>query len=134
MIALQSIKMELSPFFILHNCIAIYLNWSYLPLKNYNLWLHCNLLNWSYLPFNFFCVIALQSIKLELLPFFICSRLHCNLLKWSCLVFKKNCVIALQSIKLGLPPILKKFVQFHCNLLNWSCLPFFILRDCIAIY
>jgi hypothetical protein len=47
--------------------------------------LHCNLLNWSYLPF-LFCVIALQSIKLEFPPFF------------------KFCAIALQSIKLELSP------------------------------
>jgi hypothetical protein len=46
--------------------------------------LHCNLLNWSYFPF-LFCAIALQSIKLELPPFFIL------------------CAIALQSIKLELP-------------------------------
>jgi hypothetical protein len=45
----------------------------------FNYPLHCNLLNWSYLSF-IFCVIALQSIKLELPLFFIFSRLHCTLL------------------------------------------------------
>ena len=93
--------------------------------------LHCNLLNLSYLPFLFcaialqsiklelppfflFCTIALQSIKLELPPFFLCARLHWNLLNWSYLPFL-FCAIALQSIKLELPL-------------------FFILRDCIAIF
>jgi hypothetical protein len=32
--------------------------------------LHCNLLDWNYLPF-LFCMIALQSIRLELPPFLI---------------------------------------------------------------
>ena len=52
--ALQSIKLELPPFF-------------------YFAQLHSNLLNWDYLPFLLFFVIGLQSIKLELSPFFICS-------------------------------------------------------------
>jgi hypothetical protein len=59
-------------------------------------------------------MIALQSIKLELPPFFYFVGLHCNLLNWSCLPIL-FCAIALQSIKLELPP-------------------FYILCDCIAIY
>jgi hypothetical protein len=106
-IALQSIKLELPPLYILHDCIAIY--WSYLPFCF--AWLHCNLLIWSCLPF-LFCTIALQSIKLELPPIFCFAWLHCNVLNWSCLPFL-FCAIALQSIKLELPP-------------------FFILHDCIA--
>jgi hypothetical protein len=115
-IALQSIKLEFPPFFILRDCIAIY-EIGVTSLFYFSR-LYCNLLNWSYLPF-LFCVIALQSIKLELPPFFILrdciaiyetgvtslfyfSRLHCNLLNWSCLPFL-FCVIALQSIKLELP-------------------------------
>ena len=67
-IALQSIKLELPPFYILCDCIAIYLIGvtSLLYFARF----HCNLLNWSYLP-CIFCVIALQSIKLELPPFYI---------------------------------------------------------------
>jgi hypothetical protein len=45
-IALQSIKLELPPFYILHDCIAIY----YIGVTSLFM----------------FCMIALQSIKLEL--------------------------------------------------------------------
>ena len=54
---------------------------------------------------SLFCAIAMQSIKLELPPFFL------------------FCTIALQSIKLKLPPFFY-FPWLHCNLLNWSYLPF----------
>ena len=65
-IALQSIKLELPPCFILCDCIAIY----EIGVTSlfYFARLHCNLLNWSYLPFYF-------------------ARLHCNLLNWSYLPF-----------------------------------------------
>ena len=128
MIALQSIKLELPPFFILHDCIAIY----HIGVTSlfYFVRLHCNLLNCCYLSF-IFCTIALQFIKLELPLFYILHdciaiyligvtslfyfvRLHCNLYNWSYLPFLFF-AIALQSIKLELPP-------------------FFILRDFIAIY
>jgi hypothetical protein len=46
----------------------------------------------------------LQSIRLELPPFFYFVRLHCNLLNCSYLPFY--------------------FARLHCNLLNWSYLPF----------
>ena len=101
-IALQSIKLELPPFF----------NFGVTSLF-YFARLHCNLINWSYLPF-LFCAIALQSIKLELPPF---------LKFWSYLPFL-FCTIALQSIKLELRPFF----------LILELPPFFILRDCIAIY
>jgi hypothetical protein len=67
-IVLQSIELELPPFFILRDCIAIY--WIGVTSLFCFVRLHCNLLNWSYLPF-IFCAIALQSIKLDLPPFFI---------------------------------------------------------------
>ena len=96
-----------------------------------------------------FCVIALQSINLELPPFFILcdciaiyligvtslfyfARLHCNLLNWSYLPFL-FCVIALQSINFGVASLFY-FAWLHCNLLILELPPFFILCDCIAIY
>jgi hypothetical protein len=42
----------------------------------------------GYHPF-LLCAIALQSIKLELPPFFYFARLHCNLLNGSYLPFTK---------------------------------------------
>ena len=122
------INLELPPFFVLHDCIAIYtfgvtshfyflqlhcnlLIWSYLPFLSFA-WLHCNLLNWSYLPFINVARLHCNLLNWSYLPFF--ARLHCNLLNWSYLPFLFN-AIALQSINLELPP-------------------FFALHDCIAIY
>jgi hypothetical protein len=110
-ISLQSIKLELSPFYILRDCIAIY--YIRVTCLFYFVRFHCNLLNWSYLPF-IFCVIALQSITLELPPFYIlCDFIAIYLI--GVISLFKFCMIALQSIKLELPP-------------------FYILHDCIAIY
>ena len=52
-IALQSIKRELPPFYILRDCIAIMqnINWSYLPFNILQCDCLANKLNWSYLPF-----------------------------------------------------------------------------------
>ena len=97
-----------------------------------------------------FCVIALQSIKLELPPFLCFARLHCNLLNWSylpffilhyCIAIHLNwsylpflfCVIALQSINWSYLPFI--FCVIALQSIKLELPPFFyILHDCIAIY
>jgi hypothetical protein len=109
--------------FILHDCIAIYeIGVTSLLYIIFAIALQSNKLEFSCL----FCMIALQSIKLELPPFLFCA-------------------IGLQSIKLELTP----FYLFFCDI-KLELPPFyifvtialpslkvtslFILRDCIAIY
>ena len=137
-------KLELPPFYILHDCIAIYeiVVTSLFILRDciaiyeivvtslfYFVRLHSNLINWSYFPF-IFCVTALQSMKLELPPFYIlpdCIAIY--YLGVTSLLYVALCIAVYEN------GVASLFILCDCiAVYENGVASLFILCDCIAIY